>query len=380
MRIFHQFTNRRLTPGKRFLLPAIGVIALIMVFPAAISAAPQTPDHVYFPQTGHNLSYGFLDYWLQYGGLPVFGYPITDEMQENGLTVQYFERAVFEYHPDNPPGWQVELRRLGAIETGSQQQTAPFQPVDGADDPNCTFYPQTGHRLCFGFRSFWEQNGGLPVFGYPISEEFQENGYTVQYFERGRFEYHPNNPPGWQVELGLLGDQLAQQNRVDISPIPKSSGVPSFDVSLWPRCTATQLAAAVRLTDSEKFVAIHVASLRNISSSTCTLDGFPGMLLLDSNGNALPSHVHWGSIAAYQFPNVPAQLIFLPPQASASFTIAVYDSPFEQHQGCRPSTQVEITPPNNDQHLSIPAQITACGGDLYVSPVVPGANGVQPVG
>ena len=25
-----------------------------------------------------------------------------------------FERAVFEYHPENPPEWQVLLRRIGA--------------------------------------------------------------------------------------------------------------------------------------------------------------------------------------------------------------------------------------------------------------------------
>jgi hypothetical protein len=27
---------------------------------------------------------------------------------------QYFERAVFEWHPDNPEPWKLLLRRLGA--------------------------------------------------------------------------------------------------------------------------------------------------------------------------------------------------------------------------------------------------------------------------
>jgi hypothetical protein len=54
----------------------------------------------------------------------------------------------------------------------------------------------------------------LPIFGYPLSEEFSEQNpsdgqrYTVQYFERARFEYHPANPPDYQVQLGLLGSQL----------------------------------------------------------------------------------------------------------------------------------------------------------------------------
>jgi hypothetical protein len=62
--------------------------------------------------------------------------------------------------------------------------------------------------LCAGFRAYWEQHGGLAIFGYPISEEFVEDGLVVQYFERQRFEYHPTNPPEWPVLGGRLGAQL----------------------------------------------------------------------------------------------------------------------------------------------------------------------------
>ena len=57
------------------------------------------PEYHYFPQTGHWLGHGFLHYWSQFGDLPTFGYPISEEVVENGLTVQYFERARFEWHP-----------------------------------------------------------------------------------------------------------------------------------------------------------------------------------------------------------------------------------------------------------------------------------------
>ena len=56
--------------------------------------------------------------------------------------------------------------------------------------------------------------GELARFGYPISEEHQEldpeSGklYTVQWFERARFEYHPENAgTPYEVELGLVGKQ-----------------------------------------------------------------------------------------------------------------------------------------------------------------------------
>lgn len=169
----------------------------------------------YFPETGHSISLGFLSYWDKFGGLPVFGYPITDEYTDSktDLVTQYFQRARFEWHPGSwPSHFDVELGLLG-IELARREGllgTIPFLRITGSSDANCTYYPQTGHRLCFGFRDYWNAHGGLAIFGYPISEEFRDasTGLTVQYFERQRFEYHPENPPDYQVEGGLLGSEL----------------------------------------------------------------------------------------------------------------------------------------------------------------------------
>lgn len=72
----------------------------------------------YFPETGFHVGHGFLAFWSQFGSdatsVAVFGYPLTEEIQEDGRTVQYFERSVFEYWPENPPEYTVLLRRLGA--------------------------------------------------------------------------------------------------------------------------------------------------------------------------------------------------------------------------------------------------------------------------
>jgi uncharacterized protein with LGFP repeats len=172
----------------------------------------------YFPETGHWVSGTFLRYWNMYGGLPIFGYPLTDEFTENGMTVQYFERNRFEWHPEYAgTRYEVLLGRLGADLTADRIAAgeAPFRPITAASDANCTFYPETGHRLCFGFRAYWNAHGGLPIFGYPLSEEFRERNpdtgqiYTVQYFERARFEWHPENAgTRYEVLLGRLGAQV----------------------------------------------------------------------------------------------------------------------------------------------------------------------------
>ncbi|MDQ3706693.1 MAG: glycosyl hydrolase [Chloroflexota bacterium] len=67
--------------------------------------APTTAGE-YFPLTGQSLGL-FQEWWRAHGGLAVFGYPISAELQERNdadgktYTVQYFERNRLEYHPEH---------------------------------------------------------------------------------------------------------------------------------------------------------------------------------------------------------------------------------------------------------------------------------------
>ena len=77
--------------------------------------------------------------------------------------------------------------------------------------PRC--FPETGHCVRGRFLTYWTIWGGLAVNGYPISEEFVqtlEDGreYTVQYFERARFEHHPENTPPYDILLGQFGRRI----------------------------------------------------------------------------------------------------------------------------------------------------------------------------
>lgn len=151
----------------------------------------------------------FYRSWINNGGATILGDPIADVQTQGSKVYQYFANARLEYNLDQPITQQVTSGLLGTELTQGRRDQAPFQPVakPSESDPNVSFFDATGHSIILGFKDFWEQNGGLAVFGYPISQEFEENGHTVQYFERVRFEYFPDNPAGSQVQLGALGTE-----------------------------------------------------------------------------------------------------------------------------------------------------------------------------
>ena len=55
--------------------------------------------------------------------------------------------------------------------------------------------------------------------------------YTVQYFERYRFEYHPEYAgTPWEVSLGLLGTQIAPQT-YPTAPVPADQSIRYFSAT-----------------------------------------------------------------------------------------------------------------------------------------------------
>src|SRR5436309_9182857 len=104
-------------------------------------------------------------------------------------------------------------------------------PVQSVEDSQ--YFPQTGQTLSGNFLQYWRANGGLPVYGYPITdakpEVDPETGLTflTQWFERNRFELHPENAgTKYEVLLGLLGKDLRREAlAVDPDFVKINSGV-----------------------------------------------------------------------------------------------------------------------------------------------------------
>jgi len=171
-----------------------------MNLPFTVAADPAQTTARYFASTKFYVVDEFKQYWEKHDGSKLFGDPISSQfIDEHGTTVQYFQRARFELGPNN----SVSLGLLGDEALGSTQEKVP-KP----DDFNGLYFKSTGHTIAGKFKDFWQQNGGVEIFGYPISEVVDQNGTKVQYFERARFELAvgPNNTT--MVELTPLGQQI----------------------------------------------------------------------------------------------------------------------------------------------------------------------------
>ncbi len=216
---------------KRFAsLVALLVFASMIGAPARASYAQSNCRT--FNETGKTVCDKFLDYWNRHGGLRQQGYPISNEFQEVSdtdgkiYTVQYFERAVFELHPENPPPYDVLLSLLGTITMQQKYPGGPPAPPTAVNPQVGQYFPETDQWVSGEFLDYWKANGGLAQQGYPISQRFPEKSdldgktYTVQYFERAVFELHPENDPGNQVLLTQLGTEQYKKKYPNGEPPP----------------------------------------------------------------------------------------------------------------------------------------------------------------
>ncbi len=214
--------------------PRVGASATSAPIPTLAPAAGASPtaapssyggvirgDAICFPdKTDFCIAGRFRQYWEQHGSLPINGYPLSDEFTqtlEDGkqYTVQYFERVRMEYHPEFKAPDDVLLGQFGRriLADVPNAPTASVPPTAGGRS-----FPETGHAVSGAFLEYWQNTGGLAQYGYPLSEVFTqrlEDGreYQVQYFERARFEVHPEIRGTNNILLGQFGRRILAEVR-----------------------------------------------------------------------------------------------------------------------------------------------------------------------
>ena len=239
---------------RRILLLAFLIISIKL--PAA-TAAPSTGERCFpgIPGISDCLDGRFEEYWDESGGLPVFGYPLTPAFvaatRDGNAMSQMLERNRLEYHPELAPPYDVLLGRLGDDLLAARGRDWRAEPA-GQPLVGCWFAEETRHTVCDqevgrGFLTYYRSHGldlgdagisereALALWGLPLTEPALETnaaGDTVltQWFERARFEYHPDKPAQYRVLLGLLGSEAwGNQARPPASadPVPPRIGDPA---------------------------------------------------------------------------------------------------------------------------------------------------------
>jgi hypothetical protein len=200
------------------------LLALPLLFAALPPAALAQSDQFCFEQTTYCISGRIREFWSQNDGLRAFGLPVTplreEEIEGRRLQVQWFERNRLELHPENARPSDVLIGRLGA-DALVQSERVWESFAKSAPQGDCRFFAETGHNICGALLRAWRAQGieidgqagkseaeNLALFGLPLSGPRTETlsdgrAYTVQWFERARFEIHTEFSPPNDILLGL---------------------------------------------------------------------------------------------------------------------------------------------------------------------------------
>lgn len=143
------------------------------------------------------------------------------------------------------------------------------------------------------------------------------------------------------------------------------------------RCTVSSLAVGGRSLGVATGNVYGAVVLTNASRQACWLYGFPGLLMLDASGRALPTRVV--RIDGPTFPGispVPTRVV-LAPGTAAHFYMHYSDVPYGGETTCPEARTLLVTPPEETHQLRVQDGLAPCGGGtIDVSPVLaPGTTG-----
>lgn len=169
-----------------------GILQPFQASPGVAQAGCQT-----FKETGKTVCGRFLEYWQKNGGLAQQGLPLSGEFTEvsdlNGkpYTVQYFERAVFERHPENAAPYDVLLSQLGRFQftrkypngepSGTPQPTPATEIIDrsGTTTQKTAPFNLSGGTYEATWKATLEQSSTICYFGARLSAVSGSGSETI---------------------------------------------------------------------------------------------------------------------------------------------------------------------------------------------------------
>jgi hypothetical protein len=222
--------------------------------PGALVPTRPLPEEAWVAPTGYAVAGPWLEYLRRYGDVDNLGYPrspvVVDPLDDTQC-VQYYQRVVLEWHPENAPEYQIQRRLLSESPGGAAAATQPT----GANGPDYWYFPfgerGLGHAVGnvapdgtrIRFKEYFDRRGGENACGYPMEAPRQRTGSDgvtrwTQRFQAAFFEYHAEYDidgikPGtslpwrtWVVQLRLLGDEYLRRETLPYVSGDASTHVP----------------------------------------------------------------------------------------------------------------------------------------------------------
>lgn len=189
---------------------ALALTLGIFFTPQAVANA-SSPYCSYYATPGHNVHGAFDVFYRSHNGAHNLGDPLTEALWENGRVVQYFLQGRLDFFPENPESTRVQVAMLG-LSYGITDPPIRSDAIPPPNNPNFRYFPETGQMISFAIKEYFDNYGGVEIFGYPISGLRSESGKFVQYFQRQRLEWDPLATGADKVRPSPIGQIALDKN------------------------------------------------------------------------------------------------------------------------------------------------------------------------
>lgn len=200
-----------------------------------VAAASSPPPQFYVESTGHILADPFLRFWLENDGERVLGLPVTDIVDRNGRSAQYFQYGVLVHKTNGT----ISRLKTGADLLREMQGDPDFVAGRRSPSPRSaqgisteasvhqtgTLPSTTPITVDIQLLPYWQQWGAEELLGNPISPMYRHGNIRSQWFEFGRIDLGPDG-----ASLAEIGLELARQLDVPTGRADRGN-LPLFDPS-----------------------------------------------------------------------------------------------------------------------------------------------------
>ena len=210
------FQNMRLEltlDGQNVAVYPLGEWAYAGLRRKIVAPVPEKSRGRDFPETGFSVHDEFLDYYERNHGETILGPPISPQLDEGALRVQYFRNGRLEWHPGAPVDQRVRPGMLGQAHylQEAHDATCEFRarPVDVTTVRNVQVLASAEAPILYTgeeqmIYAMVTTRAGVPVSGVPVTLTLRDTDWTLT-VDLGRTDSHGRVQGGLQMPRFVPG-------------------------------------------------------------------------------------------------------------------------------------------------------------------------------